>query len=90
MGVGADAVMGVGAVGGADAPSASPSRLGELGGVSDERRWMGDGFCMAFSGGKGRSIEAERTEGELSLFSARGSESLEDVEIVFHEKWSLL
>jgi hypothetical protein len=50
---------------------------------------MGDVFCVAFSGGKGGAIEAERTGGELSLFRARGSESLEDVEIVFHEKGSL-
>jgi hypothetical protein len=48
---------------------------------------MGDVFCMALSGGKGEAIEAE---GEVSLFRARGSESLEDVEIGFHEKWSLL
>jgi hypothetical protein len=88
MGVGAGAVNGVGAVGGADAASVSPRR-GELGGAGDRRRCMGDGFCMVFSGGKGGTIEAEGTEGELSLFSARGSESLEDVEIVFHEKWSL-
>jgi hypothetical protein len=86
MGGGAGAVMGVGAVGGADATSASPSRRGELGGVNDDCRWMGDVFCMALSGWKGGAIEAEGTEGELSLFRARGSESLE---IVFHEKWSL-
>jgi hypothetical protein len=51
---------------------------------------MEDVFCVAFSGGKGGAIEAERTGGELPLFRARGSESLEDVEIVFHEKGSLL
>jgi hypothetical protein len=85
---GADAVTEVGAVGGADAPSASLSRRGVLGGVSDGR-WLGDVFCKAFSEGKGGAMEAEGTEGELSLFRARGSESLEDVEIAFHEKWSL-
>jgi hypothetical protein len=83
---GADVVMGVGAVGGADATSASPSRRGVLGGVSDGCRWMGDVFCRALSEGKEGAIEAE---GEASLFRARGSESLEDVEIAFHEKWSL-
>jgi hypothetical protein len=76
--------MGAGAVGGADATSVSPPCWGELGGVSDDCRWKGDVFCIALSGGKGEDIEAE--EGELSLFRARGSESLE---IVFHEKWSL-
>ena len=85
----AGTVMGVGAVG-ADATSASPLRLGELGGVSDDRRWMEEIFCVAFSGGKGGAIEAERTGGELPLFRARGSESLEEVEIVFQEKGSLL
>lgn len=88
MGCAAGAVMGFGAVE-VGATSASPSRRGELGGVSDDRRRMGDVFCVAFSGGKGGAIEAERTGGELSLFRARGSESLEDVEIVFHEKGSL-
>jgi hypothetical protein len=52
MGGGAGASMGVGAVGGADAISTSPSRRGELGGVSDDCRWMGEVFCVAFSGGK--------------------------------------
>ncbi len=85
---GADAFMGVGAVGGADATSVSPSRRGELGGVRDDCRWMGEVFCMALSGGKGGAIEAEGTEGVVSLFRARGSESL-DVEIALHEKWSL-
>jgi hypothetical protein len=47
---------------------------------------MGDVFCKALSGGKGG---AEGIEGDASLFRARGSESLEDVEIAFHEKWSL-
>lgn len=84
----ADAVIEVEAVGGADATSASPSRRG-VGGVSDDCRWMGDVFCKALSGGKGGAIEAEGTEGEVSLFRARGSESLEDVEIALHEKWSL-
>jgi hypothetical protein len=50
---------------------------------------MGDVFCKALSEGKGGAIEAEGTEGRVSLLRARGSESLEDVEIVFHEKWSL-
>ena len=86
---GADAVKEVGAVGGADATSASPSRRGVLGGVSDDCRWMGDVFCKALSGGKGGAIEAEGMEGVVSLFKARGSESLEDVDIAFHEKWSL-
>lgn len=81
--------MVVGAVG-ADATSASPLRLGEVGGVGDDCRWMGEVFCVAFSEGKGGAIEAERTGGELPLFRARGSESLEDAEIVFHEKGSLL
>lgn len=86
---GADAVMEVGAVGGADATSASPSRRGVLGGVSDDCRWIGDVFWRALSGGKGGAIGAEGTEGGVSLFRARGSESLEGVEIAFHEKWSL-
>ncbi len=50
---------------------------------------MRDVFCKAWSGGKGGAIEAEGAEGEVSLFRARGSESLEDVEIAFHEKRSL-
>jgi len=79
----ADAVMEEGAVG---ADATSPSRRGGVGGVCDDSRWMGDVFCKALSGGKGVAIEAE---GEESLFRARGSESLEDVEIGFHEKWSL-
>ena len=70
---------------------ASPSRRGVLGGVSDDDwRWMGDVFCKALSGGKGGAIEAEGAEGEVSLSQSAGlSESLEDVEIAFHEKWSL-
>jgi hypothetical protein len=36
MAGGADAVIGVGAVEEADTPSVSPSRRGELGGVSDD------------------------------------------------------
>jgi hypothetical protein len=84
------AVAGVGAVEGADAPCRSGSRRGELGGgVSDDCRGMGDVFCKALSGEKGGAIEADGTEGELSLLRTRGSESLEDVEIEFHEKWSL-
>jgi hypothetical protein len=83
---GADAVMEAGAVGGADAPSASLSRRGVLGGVGDDCRWMGDGFCKALSEGNGGAIEAEETEGGVFLLRARGSEFLEDVEIAFHEK----
>jgi hypothetical protein len=89
MAGGADAVIEVGAVGGADATSASLSRMGVLGGVGDDCRWIGDVFCKPFSGGKGGAIEVEGAEGEVSLFRARGSESLEDVEIAFHEKRSL-
>ena len=52
MAGGADAVMEVVAVGGADAASASPSRRGVLGGVGDDCRLVGDVFCEALSGGK--------------------------------------
>lgn len=34
-------------------------------------------------------MEAEGTEGELSFWRARGSESLELEEMGFHAKWSL-
>jgi len=90
-GVGAEAVAVLDAVRGADAPSDSLSRRGEVGeGVSDDCRGMGGVLCMALSGEKGGAIEADGAEGELSLLRARGSESLAGVGIALHEKWSLL
>jgi hypothetical protein len=50
---------------------------------------MGELFCTALPGEKGGAIETDGTEEELSLLRARGSESLAEVEIEFHEKWSL-
>jgi hypothetical protein len=81
---------GGGGGGGADVASASPSRRGELGGgVSEDCRGTGDVFCAALPGEKGADMLAEGTEGELSFWRARGSESLEAEEMVFHAKWSL-
>ena len=69
--------------------SASPSRRGELGGgVRDDCRGRGDVFWVTLSGDeeKGAVREVEVTEGELSFWRARGSESLELVGIGFQEK----
>jgi len=88
---GAGAVAVLDTVRGVGATSASPSRRGELGGgVSDDCRGMGEMFCTALPDEKGGAIETDGTEGELPLLRARGSESLAEVEIAFHdEKWSL-
>ena len=88
---GAGAVVVFDAVAEVDAPSASPSRRGELGGgESDDCGGLGDVFCVALLGEKGETIEGDGTEGEPSVLRARGSVSLETVGIGFHEKWSLL
>lgn len=48
--------------------SASPSRRGELGGVSEDCRGMGDVFCAALpEEEKGAVMEAEGTGGDLSF-----------------------
>lgn len=57
--------------------------------MSEDCRGRGDVFCVAFPGEKGAGMLAEGTEGELSFWRARGSESLEAEEIEFHAKWSL-
>lgn len=57
--------------------------------MSDDCRGMGELFCTALPGEKGEAIGTDGTEGELPLLRARGSESLAEVEIAFHEKWSL-
>lgn len=56
--------------------------------MRDDCRGTGDVFWGALPGEKGAGMEAEGTE-ELSFWRARGSESLELDEMVFHAKWSL-